>query len=125
MSTTPIGPHYINTSRHSKTSTAEDKNPAGDFLAAIAAGAAGVAQVATPIVQNMVSQVPGIGNAGGLLSGQSLGGTGTGGGTNDQMALIEMQRKIQQETQIFTTYTNVLKSDHDAKMSAVRNMRTS
>ncbi len=39
------------------------------------------------------------------------------------IALLELQRSIQLETQLFTTTTNILKAEHDARMSSVQNIR--
>ncbi|MFQ5590785.1 MAG: hypothetical protein ACE5HE_06470 [Phycisphaerae bacterium] len=70
----------------------------------------------------------GTGTLGGALGGVlgGLGGTGDLlGGTDGigQLELLNLQRQINREAQIFTTLTNVEKSHHDARMSAIRNVR--
>jgi len=124
MATKPIGPHYLNTGATPKADAAEDAAPLKTAFEGILKGAASVAAAAAPIAQGMISQVPGIGcMSGTLLNGLTLGGSGGMGGMSDQLALLREQERIQKETQVFTTLTNVSKSEHDAKMSAVRNMR--
>ena len=125
MSTNPIGPHFLKTSSVPKSEASEGANDMSKAFAVMLQGAAAVSQVAMPMVSGMVSQVPGMGNLGGMLNGLSLGGgsSGGGGGASEQMALIREQERIQRETQVFTTLTNISKTEHDARMSAVRNMR--
>jgi hypothetical protein len=40
-----------------------------------------------------------------------------------QMQLFELQRRLQHENQIFSTLSNVSKTNHETRMAAVRNMR--
>ena len=52
-------------------------------------------------------------------------GPGFGSGTvADTERLLGLQMQVQRQVQEFTTRTNIAKSEHDAKMSAVRNIRT-
>ncbi|MFT4538977.1 MAG: hypothetical protein ACI841_000731 [Planctomycetota bacterium] len=43
--------------------------------------------------------------------------------TNDQLELSDLQLKAQRELQRFTMITNLDKTEHDSRMSAVSNMR--
>lgn len=40
-----------------------------------------------------------------------------------QLQLFELQRRLQHENQVFTTLSNVSKTNHETRMAAVRNMR--
>jgi len=65
---------------------------------------------------------PGIGSIiGGLISGS--GGLPTGGLLSESSQFLELQRRIQMESRAFETASAVLKSRHDAAMSAIRNIR--
>jgi hypothetical protein len=65
--------------------------------------------------------MPGIGTAiGGLISGGRMNSTGLLG---ESSQFLELQRQIQMETRAFETASAVLKSRHDAAMSAIRNMK--
>ncbi len=101
---------------------------AGQFIKLLGGGLASLAQTAAgiaggPAAGGLVSQLLGGALGGGTLGG--LGGGGLMGGTDtaNQMALIQLQRQIQQQTQIFETLTNISKAEHDARMSSVRNIR--
>ncbi len=76
--------------------------------------------------------VPGAGTAVGGLIGQA-----TGGGPDfaqmesmvaqtaiQQMQMLEIQTKVQTQTQEFTTITNLLKARHDGEMSAIHNIKS-
>lgn len=39
------------------------------------------------------------------------------------MELLMLQMQIQQESQYFNTQTNIMKTDHDARMSSIRNLK--
>lgn len=69
------------------------------------------------------------GASGGGLGGGSLG---SGGGTmddalsrsaNQQMELLELQQRMQDENQRFTTLSNVLKAEHETAKTAIGNIR--
>ena len=84
-----------------------------------AAGAAG-----GPGAGNLVGQLMGGGLGTGTLGG--FGGLGGAGGStefNEQLQLLQLQRQVQRQSQIFETMTNIAKAEHDRRMSAVRNMR--
>ncbi len=85
----------------------------------------GVAQLGLTGLQVAGGGGLGTGTLAGALGGVLGGGGGILGGTDGigQMELLNLQRQINQEAQIFTTITNVEKSHHDARMSAVRNIR--
>ncbi|MEM6394678.1 MAG: hypothetical protein AAF797_18080 [Planctomycetota bacterium] len=66
------------------------------------------------------------------LEGQKTAGTAMaavgsalpiGGGALSSMGLLQMQQAIQQQSMMFTTTSNVMKSKHDASMSVVRNIK--
>lgn len=90
----------------------------------------GIANVAS-------SFIPGGGVIGSLLGGLGkLGGGGASGasgassiggadqGMSQQMELLNMQKQISQQTQMFTMMTNIAASRHEASMSACRNMKS-
>lgn len=65
-----------------------------------------------------------------LSGGSALAGIGGGGGDiglgnmfDQQMRFFRLQLEVQQQQQLFTTQTNLAKADHEARMSAVRNMK--
>ena len=69
----------------------------------------------------------------GLLGSSSVGRAATDGVTkglegtpefDNMKELLDLQRKVQLEIQRFTTLTNLAKTEHDGRMSAVRNMRS-
>lgn len=72
--------------------------------------------------------------AGSLIGG--LIGRGSGGGSGmdmqgmldqsaqQQMQMIAVQQKVQNQTQEFTTVSNLLKARHDGEMSAVHNFKS-
>ncbi|MEZ5356689.1 MAG: hypothetical protein R2762_28970 [Bryobacteraceae bacterium] len=64
---------------------------------------------------------PGIGTAiGGLIAGGKLNSTGMLG---ESQQFLELQRQIQMESRAFEAASAVLKSRHDAAMSAIRNIK--
>ncbi len=65
------------------------------------------------------------GSAGGTLGGAS-GGTMDDALTrsaNQQMELLELQQRMQDENQRFTTLSNVLKAEHETAKTAIGNIR--
>lgn len=71
-------------------------------------------------VGNMVA--PGLGGAiGNVISGGKLDSTGMLG--SETMQFLEFQRQMQMESRAFETASAVMKSRHDAAMSAIRNMK--
>ena len=95
-------------------------------------GLAQVGQVFQQVLRTGVqaaAQAYGIPGAGGLGGGTL---TGFGGGLDglagddpfaQNVALLQLQRQIQTESQRFQTESNISKAEHDAKMAAVRNIR--
>lgn len=64
---------------------------------------------------------PGLGTAiGGMISGGKLNSTGLLG---ESTQFLELQRNMQMESRAFETASAVLKSRHDAAMSAIRNIK--
>lgn len=71
-------------------------------------------------VGNLV--LPGVGGAiGNVIAGGKLDSTGLIGSETTQF--LELQRQMQMESRAFETASAVMKSRHDAAMSAVRNMK--
>ncbi len=65
--------------------------------------------------------LPGIGGAiGNMIGGGSLNSTGLLG---DSSQYLELQRDMQMESRAFETASAVMKSRHDAAMSAIRNIK--
>ncbi len=64
---------------------------------------------------------PGLGTTiGNMISGGRLNSTGLLG---ESTQFLELQRQMQMETRAFETASAVLKSRHDAAMSAIRNLK--
>lgn len=61
-----------------------------------------------------------------LSAGKNLAGIG-GGGAGDlfseQQQFFELQLQVQQQQQLFNMQSNLAKADHEARMSAIRNMK--
>lgn len=63
--------------------------------------------------------------------GSALSGSGTSGNVDDalarsanqQMELLELQQRMQDENQRFTTLSNVLKAEHETVKTAIGNIR--
>ena len=45
-------------------------------------------------------------------------------GTSDTLRYLELQRAIERETRAFETASNVMKAQHDAAMSSIRNLKS-
>ena len=88
----------------------------------------GVVNVAAQLASKAAgAQTMGLGPlAGSLLNGSTsgIGGSGLGG---DQAAsfqqLLQEQEQIQTESAQFTALTNISKTEHETRMSAIRNIR--
>ena len=50
--------------------------------------------------------------------------SGLGSGKDDQLKLMEMQRILDQQKEMFSLVSNILRSMHDMKMVAVQNVRS-
>ncbi|MGA2498830.1 MAG: hypothetical protein ABSH20_13895 [Tepidisphaeraceae bacterium] len=89
-----------------------------NLLGTIAGGVAGMGGGPSgQIVQSM------LGSLGGGVSG--IGGASGMGGidTSQQMQLLQLQNQIQSEQQVWTTLTNISKSEHETRMDAIRNIK--
>lgn len=118
------------------TAKANDANAgAHEALAGIANTFRMGATTAANVAGNMFG-VPGAGSiVSGLLGGGAgmgtLGGMGGvggmmggGDGFSEQLALIGLQQQMQRQTQVVETMSNISKAEHDARMAAVRNIRS-
>lgn len=73
----------------------------------------------------LAQTIGGIAGAGlNVATGGTLGFGSALGEAMDMQGLINLQRQVQQETMTYTAHTNILKAHHDARMSAVRNMKS-
>lgn len=63
------------------------------------------------------------GLGGGLGGGGGAGGLGGVGEAGDLAGLLQLQLEVQERMQRFTMLTNIAKTEHESRMSAVRNMR--
>lgn len=77
------------------------------------------------VMGGVASSLPMVGNVMGALGvgGGGFSAAGISTGANQQLELIKLQQEIQQQTQMFTTLSNVSKSKHESAMSAIRNMK--
>ncbi len=93
----------------------------GDFGKALFEGLGNLATQLAPAVGSALGLGGGALGLPGLAG--TLGGGGLGGGlSNAQMLMLQYQ--IQQEMLRFNLLSNISKTQHDAKMNAVRNIRT-
>lgn len=101
------------------TTTSKSSNKFGRILGGLVGGAL-----------NIVA--PGAGTAVGGLINQVAGGSGPDFAQIEgmvaqtalqQMQMLDIQTRVQTQTQEFTTITNLLKARHDGEMSAIQNMK--
>ena len=65
----------------------------------------------------------GIGPLAGSLAGTLNGGSGSDFGNQSFQDLLLQQEQIQKESAVFTSLSNISKTEHETRMSAIRNMR--
>jgi len=85
-------------------------SPGGGFRRVLGAVAGGVTNLIAP-------------GAGGIISNIVGGAGGLSGLTGETTQFLQLQRQMQMESRAFETASAVLKSRHDASMSAIRNIR--
>jgi hypothetical protein len=100
-SAAPVAGNSIGTNKPSSGSTSPGGQSFSDFLSGVVSGA-----------NNLVSD------------GLSVAGSGLGSST-DLFGLIELQRQIQFEMETVSMISNIEKSRHESRMSAIRNVRAS
>jgi hypothetical protein len=88
----------------------------------LASGVAGAQTMGLgPIAGNLLG--------GGLNGGSGIGGIGGGGALDPSNQatqfeqLLQLQEQLQTQSQQFTALTNISKTDHETRMSAIRNIR--
>ncbi len=88
----------------------------------------GVINIAGQLASSVAgAQTMGLGPIAGSLLNGGIGGAGGVGG--DQFGgasfqeLLKQQTQIQQESAQFTALTNISKTEHESRMSAIRNIR--
>ena len=104
-----------------KQAEARPAEKAGDFVQTIAQGFGTAAQVALPLAQQMLPMLAGSTPIGALAS-TALGG-GVGGSDQSSMALLQLQRQINQEALYYQTVSNIDKTRHDSAMNSARNIK--
>ena len=113
----------------SHNSSAREASSSGpsDFMKGLSDTVSFVGSVAVKGAQVAVGRsAPGAaGLIGGGLGGGGLGGLGGLGGDagGDLGSLLQLQLEVQERMQRFTMLTNIAKTEHESRMSAVRNMR--
>ncbi len=100
--------------------SAPQRKAGGDFGKALFEGLGNLATQIAPAVGSALGLGGGALGLPGLAG--TLGGGGLGGMSNAQMLMLQYQ--IQQEMLRFNLLSNISKTQHDAKMNAVRNIRT-
>jgi hypothetical protein len=80
------------------------------------------------VLSAATSALTGAGGAGGSAGGTLGGASGTMDdaltrSANQQMELLELQQRMQDENQRFTTLSNVLKAEHETAKTAIGNIR--
>ena len=125
----------------------QTERPATPFRAVLAGGVSMLmrgAEVATHVVGGpilaaavrdaRIGSAAAIGGApvgGGIAAGATVPGSGATGtveamlqdGQASNMQLLALQQHIQQENQVFTTVSNVMRAKHDTAKAAVSNVR--
>ena len=96
-----------------------------DFMKGLSDTVSFVGSVAYKGAQIAVGRsAPGAAGLLGGLGGGGVGGLGGGGaGGGDLGNLLQLQLEVQERMQRFTMLTNIAKTEHESRMSAVRNMR--
>ncbi|HEY7120130.1 MAG TPA: hypothetical protein VH475_26315 [Tepidisphaeraceae bacterium] len=88
----------------------------------------GAANIAGQLVSGVAgAQTLGLGPLVGNIAGSLAGGNGVSGGPLDGSELtnlLQLQNEIQRQSLVFNAQTNISKTDHETRMSAVRNIRT-
>lgn len=64
------------------------------------------------------------GAVGGSFGGGAAGALGASAGNQDAWDLLDLQRQLQQESQMFNTLSNIMKTEHESRMAIVRNIRS-
>lgn len=110
------------------------------FGAVLARGAERVAGTVLAGTGAVASVLPGGGFVAAVAqaAGEALGGEGPGGdrwalfraqermqqeGLENSLRLLELQRRLQQETEAVTTISNVMKNRHELAKAAINNIR--
>lgn len=99
-----------------KPTSAKFAEALGSVAKTAATAAAGVAAgpIGSAIVSKALSNTSNLpADPAGLMSEMRSKGT----------ELLMLQMQIQQEAQYFNTQTNIMKTDHDARMSSIRNIK--
>ncbi len=128
MKVNPESDQFANIPVHTTTDTVK---PAGGGFQQVLGGALSIAgQLASGVAG---AHTMGLGPlAGSLLGGLAGGGAGgaVGGvpgfnlGNDPSPAdLLQLQNQIQRESLVFNAQTNISKTDHETRMSAIRNVK--
>lgn len=122
-----ITPHYLNKTTPSPGGGEARSASTGPAFQDFLEGARRVGQGAGSLLTALVPQLAGVAGLGlGPLgsSGAALAGAG-GMGTDfqAQWALLQEQKRIQFEGQVINMHTNILKAEHEARMSVIRSIR--
>ncbi len=90
-------------------------------MAAIPLGSPALA----PVIEKAASAIlPALFDAGGSSSGSSTTSASKEAGSPDEkIAMLEIQRLVEKQNQMFTCISNVMKNLHDTGMSAINNIR--
>jgi hypothetical protein len=107
------------------------KSVGGPLLAAIGTAIGGpalgmlVAQLGPKVIEQLVKEVRAGGSSAAESSSSSSAPSGsTGSGTaSEQLQMMEIQRLVEKLQRMYSTISNVMKSLHDMKMSAIGNIR--
>jgi hypothetical protein len=124
---------------------AMDVLPGGPLVAAALRGSTGISNTSTPMMSSGLGSHPSTATAEGpsAIGGSSVGGgfgtatgtgtTGTGGAPSMDQSLqqsqemnlyfLQIQQEVNQQSQTFTTLSNVMKSEADTIKNAIGNLR--
>ena len=120
METTPVSTELSATpvAAHSDVSTGQSSGASFGKVLGAAVSVAG--QLASTVAG---AQSLGIGPLAGSLAGGLNGSSGTDFGNQSFQDLLLQQEQIQKESAVFTSLSNISKTEHETRMSAIRNMR--
>jgi hypothetical protein len=83
-------------------------------------------------LEALLGGIGGGGSASGAAAGASSSSAATSGtaqssepkrAESQQVAMMELQQMIDKQKEMFTTLSNILRANHDMRMSAIQNMR--
>jgi hypothetical protein len=107
---------------HSEVTDPSSGTDAGTGFRQVLGGAVSVAGQLATGVASAYGMGPLVGGLNNSLNGAA--GIGGAGGDINFTDLLQQQNQIQRESLVFNSETNISKTDHESRMSAVRNFKS-